>query len=557
MSNRNELDRRNFLKSLLLGTGTVFATPFDIYLSNVLLHYLQRGNALAAGDVQAFADKKFIHFSMFGGATRWNWDLPLTPNDGDTTGMANQMLITKMTTNSGQITGGSYATTKIGNFNMPYMWSGMMPTPTGNVPMALLAQNMLTMRGIDLQVDGHDSNRYRQTVPTSGTSLLGIVAEQGTTPIPATAFFAGGNFYFSSKGVSLVDGSGGSPLSTFMNPFSGGSSLTSVSNSSVESALDRVMNIMSASSTGKHKYMPNTYTQRKNAKDLMKKDFGNLQGTYDTLKAKYQNLILRSFTDSSCFLEGVEDRELRSQPGDPRHGFYTSAGRRIYIPGDLRNIADSSTNVHLLAESMAVAEYMITQGFTSSVSLATSEFTNMMTSGGYFEDNNAAAGSRDHFSMDSHGTGAYAGLLMQTKGYRAYSACLYELITKLKEVPTSYGNLFNQTAIAVTSDFNRAPRNDGFGTEHGYAGSSYTIYSGAIPELTVVGNVTDSKDYYCGNWHAAPVDELGGRRALIGNVASTFATVLDLKSPTPNDASFVMKVNGQVKSATKGPKNVA
>jgi Protein of unknown function (DUF1501) len=557
MSQRNELDRRNFMKSLLVGTGAVLSTPFEIYLSNVMIHFLQKSYALAADDLAAFADKKFIHLSMVGGAPRWYWDQPLNPNGNDNMGAANQMLITRMTNNGGMATGGSYATTKIGNFYLPHMWSGNIPTPNGgSAPMANLAQNMLSIRGIDLQADGHDSNRYKQTMVASGSSLLGLVAEQGKTPIPATAYGSGAHYYASSKGVGQVESGSGSPLTDFLNPFLNGSSLQSVSNTTLEASIDRVLRSMASVSSSKHKFLPTTYEQRLNAKTLLKKDFGNLQASYNSLVNKYENLISRSFGDSAFHLAGVEDSFINSEMYN--RNFTVGAGGEVWsVPGDLRGLTDSGTSIAALSASMAVAEYMVTQGFSSSVNVLSGDFVNVNTTGGQnIAASNAPAPNRKNISIDCHESGCFSNLLLQTRNYRAHSACLYELINSLKAVSTSQGSLFDQTAIAVTSEFSRAPRTDGSGSDHGFAGTNYVIYSGAIPELTVVGNVGDHSQGYGGKWAAAPVSELGGRTALIGNVASSFTTILDLKSPTPNDASFVYRKDNKVYPAFKGPKNV-
>ena len=556
MKNRNELDRRNFLKSLMVGTGAFMTTPMEIYLSNVMLHFLQRANALAADDLSAFADKKFIHLSMIGGAPRWYWDQVLRPNGNDDMGAHNSMLITKFNVANGEIQGGDYETVKIGDHHLPHMWSGLVPTPSGSAPMSNLAKHLLSIRGIDLQADGHDGNRFKQTMVASGISLLGLVSEQAKTPIPATAFIAGRNFYYSKKGIGLVESSSNTPLADFMNPFLGGQSLQSVSNSSFDASIDRVLAIMSAKSVDKHRFLPVTYDQRVNAKILLKKDFGNLQSIFNSLQQKYENLISRSFGDVSLALTGVEDVYLNSHTNDPKY-VVNNGDQRFTVPGDLRSLTDSSTGIVALSSSMAVAEYMVTQGFSSSVSVASGDILNANSAGGVYTSNQAPTGPRTHVLIDCHDQGAYANLILQTRTFRAHSACLYELINQLKAVRTSSGNLFDQTSIAVTSEFSRSPRTDGSGSDHGFSGTNYAIYSGRIHSPIVVGNIGDHSAGYAGKWAAAPIPELNNRVALMGNVASSFATLLDLKSPTPNDASFVYVNNGVAYPAfPKGPKNV-
>jgi hypothetical protein len=545
------------MKSLLVGTGTIFATPFDIYLSNVILHFLQKSYAHAAGDLQAFSDQKFIHLSMYGGAPRWYWDQPLRPNGNDDMGTKNDMLITRFNIESGAVTGGSYATHRVGNFHLPHMWSGRMPTTDGqSAPMSALAENMLAIRGIDLRADGHDSNRFLQTKPTAGTSLLGMIADSATTPIPATSYGQGNPYYYSSKGVGIVETGSGTPLRDFMNPFINSGSLQMVRSSNFEASIDRALKLMGQSSGAKHRFLPSTYEQRLNAKELLKRDFGNIQDIYTSLFNKYSNLISRSFGDASLALEGVEDRHIESVTTDHRYRLGVGDSQ-FYKPGDLRSITDSQTGIGGLAASMAVAEYMATQGFSSAINVHSGDLYNLNSTGGFYPArSNAPTGARVGVSIDCHEQGAYANLIIQTRNYRAHSACLFELINQLKRVSTAQGNLFQQTSIAVTSEFSRAPRGDGSGSDHGFQGTNYAIYNGSLPTTTVVGNTREANGYYTGKWYAGPVEELGGREALIGNVASTFAAMVGMKSPTPNDASFVYKKDGVILPSFKGPKNV-
>lgn len=544
------------MKSLLVGTGAIASTPFDIYLSNVILHFLQRSTALAAGDLEAFSDQKFIHLSMHGGAPRWYWDQVLRPNGNDSMGTLNEMLITRMDVDGGVVRSASYATHPVGSFHLPHMWSGLIPTADGrSAPMANLAQNLLAIRGIDLKADGHDSNRYLQTKPTAGTSLLGMIADNARTPIPATSYGHGSSFYYSSKGIGIIETGSSSPIQTFMSPFINTGSLTLVKNASFESSVDRALSLMSKVSEGKHRFLPSTYQQRLNAKNLLKRDFGNIQQVYDGLRSKYENLISRSFGDTSLALAGVEDRHIETIPMNPH--FRIGTGDAFYKPGDLRSITDSQTSIEGLAASMAVAEYMVTQGFSSAVNVHSSSILNINSAGGFVpSEGNRPTGARANITIDCHEQGAYSNLLIQTRNYRAHSACLYELSQRLKDVSTAQGNLYQQTSIAVTSEFSRSPRRDGTGSDHGFSGTNYAIYNGSIPEVTVVGNTHQANSFYTGPWMAGPVEELGGREALIGNVASTFAAMVEMKSPTPNDTSFVYKRNGVILPSFKGPKNV-
>lgn len=561
--NKNELDRRSFMKSLMLGTGALASTPFDIYLSNMMIHFLGQGYAHAADDVQSFADNKLIHFSMAGGCSRWYWDLPLRPNGDDVMGNDNKMLITKFTSNNGAITGGSYETTQIGSYHMPYLWSGLIPVVGGgSVPMSQLAENMLILRGINLQIDSHDLDRTKQMVPVAGTSMLGMVADEAKTPIPAASYNAGNGYYFSKKGIGNVNTYTGNanPIKTALDPFIISGTIKSVNDSSMESAIDKALLSLSQRSGGKNKFLPTTYEQRLNAKKMMQKGFTNLDGEFTSLRNKYATLIGRSFGDPTVFLSGVDDSGLASDTNSRLFNISINGDIR-YTGSDIRSLTDTSTTIYALASGMAVAEYMITNGLSSSVNVVTSDYQNVKIDSGFQINDTSSIITNRVFgaTLDTHETGAYTALIMQSRYSRAYSACLYELISQLKNVRVGSGSLFDKTAIAVTSEFNRRARTDGSGADHGWDGSNFTIYSGQVPSLTVLGNIENIKTGgHTGMWgRASGVDEIGGREALIGNVSSTLSTILDLKSPTPNDMSFVYRSGNKILPFFKRPKNKA
>lgn len=550
-----ELDRRSLLKNIVVGTGIVSSTPFEMFLTNMMVNFLQTGTAHAAGVDPAFQDIKFISLVMANGAPRYYWDLPINPN-GDDKIVANPMVVNKFTGSGDKVTG-QYAMTKIGDYYMPHVWSGNIATPTGVVPMAALAQNMLTLRGIDLQIDSHPIDRERQLAPVpGGVSLSGLVADHATTPIPAVGRNGGGNYYRGEKGIAYVELGGTNPLTNATSPFTPLSSMKSLNNGSVESAIDNALRKMASSSADKSKFLPSTFTTRFNAKKMMMKQFGNLQVSYNDLVAKYRSLISRSFeAKGNLSLSGIDNIAIPGLGSAP----FRLTENEYLVGDDIRTLTDAMTGIDNLAESMAVAEYMVTQGLSSSVNVQMANFNNVLYQSAYNPTTKTSRASvRGGHSVDAHFTGSHAGVILFSRYYRAVSACLYELIAQLKSVQVGGGqNLFDRTVMTVTSDFNRIPRNDGSGADHGWKGSNYTMLSGMVDQLTVAGNVMTNGDTR-GTWGlAGPLAELNGREAILGNASSTVCTLLEVKTPTPNDQSFVTKEDGKVKLAIKTLKNVA
>jgi hypothetical protein len=431
--------------------------------------------------------------------------------------------------------------------------------------MTSLADNMLMIRGIDVGIDSHSIGYKTHIVPVPGHSLIGCVGDKAKSPIPVAGRYGGGDMYTSKKGISYIEMRDEDPFSTALNPFLGGSSLSYLNNSTLEAAMDASLSLMSIQSGIRHKYLPSTFQDRLNAKRLMKRNLSNLSGAYTALKTKYDGLVARAFGDSSLRVNEI-DNYLLSGDGSS-YLFQTQAPVTGSFAGsDIRTLTNSSTYVPHMTESFAIAEYMITQGYSSAMNFTFCDFEKLFFQKMvYLPALNRAPGVdvTGRYAFDEHqgGGGAYLSLVIYARFYRAFSACLYELVSRLKSVPVANGlTLFDKTAITVTGDFGRAPSYEGNGSEHGPDGSNYSIISGMVPNLTIVGNIKTNGSLIlgnCGTWgKAGAMVELGGRVAQMGNVSSTLSTMLEFDNPTPNDISLVYKSNGKVLPAVGRPKNV-
>lgn len=553
-----ESDRREFLKQLMVGTGVASSGLLNVFITNMMANMFQSATAYAAGEEAAFQDFKLISLILSGGAPRHYWDLPINPNGSSDQMVSNPMIINSFSRSSGGIITPYYATTQIGNYHMPHIWSGNIPTSSGVAPMRNLAQNMLTMRGIDLQADSHTLNMIKQMAPIAGVpSLTGLLADQAVTPVPAIGRNGGGDYFKSEKGIGYVEFGGPYPLSNGLSPFQPTGSMKSIHNGDVEKAIDDVLKRMSVEAADKGRYLPNTFVARFNAKKIMMRQFDSLNNSYEALKAKYQNLISRAFAadENELRLTGIDSFAI---PGGFSNSFNTDIGQYVSSP-DMRTLTHSETNITDLAESMAIAEYMIMEGLSSSINVAVGNFTDLFFQQTSNSNGNVLRTNMEVFTytMDVHETGAQVSAVLFSRYYRAISACLYELISRLKSKNLGGHTLFDKTVLAVNSEFNRLPRINGSGADHGWRGSNYTLFSGMIPQLMVSGNIHVNGDNR-GTWgHAAPLSELGGREAIIGNAASTVAALLEIKTPTPNDQSFIYKEGGKAKLSIKSLKNIA
>lgn len=558
-----QMDRRSFLLDSLkgVGAGVMLASPLEIFLGNVLMGVFQRAEAASLGN-ESFFDKKFVNLTMSGGPSRWFWDLPLRPNGNDEFHYNKEqdpkksMLITKLSSGTGP--GGfvgSYETIKVGDFYLPYLWASKIPTADGgSVPMTNLAQNMLMMRGIDMLIDSHELDRVKALVPTPGGSLLGLVADAARTVLPAINVNdegQRGDYYNSRAGIPFQDMNGTNPFTTafapFTNPPAGSRSISGAASTGIEGALD----IMKKNAGDKHRYLPSTYQDRINARRLLLTQFNNLQGTFTTLKTKYEGLIKRSMSDTSLWLAGVEDKPIPSDKSSVNFRLHSGDKGIRYDGDDLRSITTANSLITDLADGMAVAEYMIggdlsmstPQSFSSSLHILIGSINGFFDESTDLNNGSFRTGRGIGLQTDAHGTGSYVQLIQFTRYFRAVSACLYEFVRQLKLRQVGSGTLFDNTVISVTAEFSRDPKdgNPG-GADHGFEGSCYTILSGMIPKLMVAGNITANANSNKGTWGvAAPMQEFSGQTGLIGNAASTVAELLEFKTPTPNNPSYVYK----------------
>ena len=521
--------RRNFMKQII-GSGVIASSPLNMFLLQMMNQMISTGVAHAAGEADVFSDYKFINFFMFGGVPRWYWDLPLQPNGLGDPFTQNKMGIT------GFVNGvPKYLSTErpVGKFYLPYIWDSDIPTPSGSVPMRDLAEHFMTIRGVNLQIDSHFIDAVKQLSPIPGVSLIGTIADNAATPVPA-AGNAGAIGFISNKGRNFTNISGNSPLSDALNPFivPANKQLLSQRSQTIEAGIDRVLNAMKGSSSEYHKYLPVTFEDRLNAKNLMKKKFDGLQDQYVSLVVKYESLISRAMTETEFnnqpFLNNLDLKGSKIPEFSLNGEYYAGLDiSRAVAPG-----------VSSLAASMSIAEYMVKNGYSSCINNTIGESAiNLAPTG---------VNSVRSTGYDPHGVGSYISLFANSARFKAMAACFQELITQLKSVPVKNGTLFDRTIMTLTSDFNRNGRADGSGSDHGWQGSNYTVFSGMITEPTVLGNIkSDSSDQYKGTWGtAAGVDGNLGRDTIMGNVISTICTMMDIPSITPNDSSFVMKSSG-------------
>jgi hypothetical protein len=172
-----------------------------------------------------------------------------------------------------------------------------------------------------------------------------------------------------------------------------------------------------------------------------------------------------------------------------------------------------------LAEHFAFTEYVLKNKLSASIAFSVGSI------GPFIRQSDGAA--MDGMSNDQHYTGLYPSTYFNILRHRAVAACLAELIEQLKAA-----NLFNNTVISLSGEFNRNPSVDLTGSDHGWTGKSVSLYSGAFSGPLIVGNLTvDDDSSHPGSWGVGGTIAQLGRQLNLVDQAVTIAHILGVPPP--------------------------
>lgn len=547
------------LSSILLsGTAAPYAiSPLAILLDSILYSF---GNPALAEEMYA-NEKYFANFCYFSGPPRWMFDIPLIVDPTCDQLTPNPMVITRIKVNESENGGaieGEYAFHPYKGLYLPWMWNQKIPTSSGaEINMTDLADNTLFIRGLN-KSSAHELAQDTMVNAIPGApSLHSLTQENSKLPIPAIQILHGQPF-FSRNGASILLGSMGkrnNPLDSILSPFEITNPLSFTkglaSQSEMEKSVDELLSMLSYNLKNSSVRTKSLYGDRLNAKKMFKKGVEGLAEKYDALYTKYYEIQNKAASTNG--LVGVDDRPLISDASIQ----WRAHDPDLYVRNgyDITQSFSTSSN-YLLAISCAVTEFIFTEKISSSISTNISAFSSDILR--QRTDGTPIAGTSPGY--DVHQLGTFPTLLGFTKDYK----CMVTAINELKSALSAAG-IWDKTLVYLTGDFNRAPRGDGTGSDHFGSGSGVTIFSGMIKKPILIGNCTTGNPIldhtgntalYPGDFgHAAPMEGLNNRPISMGNVASTIAEFLDVKSPTPNDESLVRIVKGELYPISE-PKNI-
>jgi hypothetical protein len=539
--------RREFLKDTLRTLGGL---SLSAPLSATVIE------ALAAPAFAQTPDayrSKYIHFTMRGGPPRWCMDLPLRPKGNDLfvpggNGTLNASFGTDLQ-RVGNFLQPVYSTYRdpVSGWHLPPVW-GMSPA---GVNFADLLSHTAFIRGIDTQFNSHGLGNAAQVAPVlGGPSVSGVVADKSRSPIAAVQNTSEAAFYFRSRSgtapISVLPPHT-NPIAKLLSAFRPTVPTPSFNGPAWNQAIDQALDHIDAWMKAGGRNPASVRRSVNDAFDLVENGSFRLQEQWPATVARY-NTLLRSGLDS---LSGQRLGIFAGNASIPGGKGLTGARQSAYVSGlnagsagffhssltDLRDIISDATTVPEMAEGFALAEILFTKQLTSVM-----VFNMTWLSGLRFSDGGPTTGINGH---DQHYFGCNLSTYTNTLWSRALFACTTELIGALKRA-----SMFDDTVIHIASEFNRGPRSDGSGSDHGPAGSNSTLISGKIHKTQVLGNIkAQGLDIptYASTWGvASPYHFPGGESRVImpKDVAMTITSMLDASPVTANGYNLLAPENG-------------
>ncbi len=501
--------------------------------------------AQAETNPSALPPRNYVFCSLSGGPPRWLWDLPLNPY-GNPGFIRNPHVATRFSGSTRTASALEYATvpiTRAGTtIQMPHLWSQTIPTPASRggawVPMAPLMDNMLMIRGVNMLADGHPDNERKQLRPlVSQASLHGKVADHASSPLPAVEVDgAPGGAYKSGKGIGQTRvTNSANPLSQILSPFNratdGLSSGYLSRRAAMETAVNQALSALGSYAGSSLPGSSDLFVLRNRAENLIKAGIGDVSTAYTTLRNKYQSLFTAcaGFVSNANRIPGVSDLAINSAnfTGADANALVLDQSGNRFSGADLRDIVRANTEAFGIAEGFAVAEYLILNGYSTSVVFGAGRFVGV------------GLKSNGIWSFDEHYQGAVGSLLLNTFLFRGLAACLNEFIAVMKE-----NGKFNETVIQIGSEFSRSPNANMADSGHGWQANCTSIFSGAIDRPMVLGNQKldgNPSGADRGTWGSAATVRVDGSDAQlgIGHSTSTVAHLLRVSPPVSNNSSLV------------------
>ncbi len=433
---------------------------------------------------------------------------------------------------------------------LPAIWGQTIPTSSGEfIEMSSILQNAMMMRGVDMLIDlQHQVGPQRMIQPDlNKPSISGVVADLSQKMLPAISNKEKLYGFMAPSGMSpvVVQSNGsGNVIANVLGPFSepSESSSSSTNRAVMEAVVKEALKELEAYRKSRKPGSSVIYENNRKAEEMLKKNFGDFNAEYATLKNKYVNLAKGCATP----IENITLNHNDIQVVNPKGGFDAPGTQYSILPANA--VDPNGSNLSHYGEQGALIEFLIKHQLSSSITIS------------------GAGSHTGKFSItsDEHAlTNRQASAISWSFNGRNTMAFLNEL----KKVAIQY-NQWEDTVIQIGSEYGRRPANSalkdsGGGSDHATKAGWSFVFSGAIKEPIFVGNIkinTQPKENgNMGTWGSnAPTKIEGTNESIsidINHMAKAITDILEVECPIRNVKSILTNDNGVWKSILEKPKN--
>jgi len=488
---------------------------------------------------QRVQPRKFIDMNVLGGFASHYCYLPLKPRTSDSFA-ANGWVATRW--NSG---GAVYETLPVTSgsttIQMPPVWGVGIPKATargaGLTDSSAVFQKSIFMRGLWNAFDSHGFGWLHKSRPSPSALSIGGVVADAADPIasPLTAiginpFDTSG--YAAKKIAQKIINTGGDRISAIVNPVIADTNMRNLlsTRDGFSQQFNAALEAVASDVRGIREGADNILASVASAESLLRRNFGNLTDRWNSLLAKYRQIMRDSRDITGVIPNAINPAAgslLRRVEGDDTNFQYATAP-------DLRQIFTPTSEVQWMAENFATLEFLMEENLSHMVScdiisVVGLNVVNEMINGGIV----TAGPLVTSHGLDQHVSGSGFALAVNTFYSRALIACMNEFVLRMTEL-----GKMDDLLIRVSSEFTRAPRNTGTGSDHGWQANCFWLVSGGIHQPQVVGNIIrNSPDVNrSGTWgYGGLVNHEGSPiRINMGHAVSSVAAALRVTSPVDN-----------------------
>lgn len=521
-----KIARREFIKQMT-GLGSLFGLS-ALTQSQIATSAMSGLFKKAfAGSLNVDHEKHYVHLSLPGAPPRWLLDLPIFAPTTSTTPAnivapgfgfhlnGNEMINAGASAYYRHAQGGQ-------NYFLPPIWR----QAAAGKNFSGLLDNMMIIRGMDAEIAAHDLANGRQVAPIiHGVSVSGLVADASLKPIPGVGSGCiAANAFRSVKGLAAVGLQGTNPLSILLAAFKPTNKTVSYREPAYAQVREQAIEQFEdyAKSLG---YTDKALTASyESALNLIKNGTYSLQDQFAPTLKKYQETLV----DQAISYEAMCSI-FTSRISPSANLLWNRVAQNDVFAGtattDLRDSfkqeSNRKPNAPNMATQFAVMELLILNNITPVFTGGFGGLTGLTVP--YRDRTNANAPIRQvaHTNPhDQHFIGTVPSILFTTAFYRAFLTCLVEFVDQLKTA-----NKFDKTMIHIASEFNRKPRPDGSGSDHGSGGSGTSLISGMFNSFQMTGNirVNSVESSYPGSWGDAATYANFTRPIQVNDVAASIA----------------------------------